>query len=241
MIKAIVLVSSFILAQYIPSGAHFPVSGGGGGATFTVVNALSTDSTTTASFTATTAGDNLVVCIGYVSVTNQILTLTDNATGGSNTYSIWTASQSLNVAATLANQCYDTLGSAHSGATILTITGLSSVFANINFYQLHRNTGTWTRDVANGITTGIGTGTNIPGPALAMTGSTGIAVTGFVVNDFITVNPAAGSLWTVSPVLSTGSNNGANAIITASAGTQTSAVTDNSSVDTYAASGVSYK
>lgn len=209
-----------------------------GGATFSIVQKVGDETASTSiAITATASGNLLVACIGYVGAVTQTLTVTDNASTP-NTYTLRATSISLNVGATLASQCYDVLNNTHAGGTIVTFTGLSTVFSVRTFYEVHRTSGSWAFDIGLGVPNGVGTGTNVPGPTLAMTGAPGFATTIFVVGDAITVNPASGSAWTAGSV---GAGNGANSIITSSAGNQTSAVTDNNSTDVYAASGVAYK
>lgn len=215
-----------------------PISGG---PTFSIVQSEVQDSNSGLTTSATAAGNANIVCVGYTNATIIAATVTDDASGGSNTYTLRATSEGLDGPNTLASQCYDSINTGHAGATHIIVTGLSGpAYVVVEFYEAHRTSGSWTFDLANKVNTGVGTGTNVPGPALAMTGAPGFAVTSYLVNNTIGTNPASGSIWTAGAVTSP-DGNGANSIITVSSGTQTSAVTDTASGDNYVSSGVAYK
>ena len=210
-----------------------------GGATFSVVHSVAADASSL-TLTSTTAGNANIFCLGWEGTAGQSLTVTDNATGGSNTYTLRSSATAVNTSGSFNTQCWDSLGTAHGGATSISVSGLTSSYSVSEFYEVHRTSGTWTFDVGNALNNGTASGTLVTGPALSMTGAPGFGVTSYLVNNSLATNPATGSPWTAGS-LTTGDGNGSNAIITASSGSQTSTITDSGSGDFYCASGVAYK
>lgn len=211
----------------------------GGGATFSLAHSAVGESSPL-TVTATTAGNANVFCMGYVGATGQTITITDNASGGSNTYVARATANGVHTANTFVTRCWDSLGTTNGGATAITVTGLTSSYRVFQFWEAHRTSGSWVFDLGAALNNGTGTGTNVPGPALAMTGSPGFGVAMYIVNSGISTNPAAGNVFNIGNLISSGGNGG-NATIQTSSGTYTSAVTDANSGDTYCASGVAYK
>lgn len=209
---------------------------------FTIVQKVSDDAGVL-TVAATTAGNANIVCYGYLGTTGQTVAIGDNATGGSNTYTSRATSIATNAAATFQTGCFDSLTTAHGGATTISMTTVpTSGYTVMWFYEVHRTSGTWTFDLG-AATAGASptcTGTNCPGPSIAMTGAPGFGVAGYLVNDTLTANPASGNAYNAGAITSP-NGNGANSIIAASSGTQQSAVTDNTSGDPYCASAVAYK
>lgn len=209
----------------------------GGGSGFTLVQAVSDDSSTL-TVAPIAAGDLGVVCYGYVGTAGQTIVIADSA---GNTYTARPTATAVHAGNTFQTGCFDDLNVATGGATTVSeTTPPTGSYGVMWFFEFHRTSGTWAFD--NGVATSnaTGSGATITGPSIALSGAPGVGVTGYLVNDAIVTNPASGNAWNAAHPISP-DGNAANAIIASSAGTQQSAVTDQISSDTYCASAVAYK
>lgn len=158
------------------------VGAAGAGAGTTVVITVS----------ATAIGSCLVV-----GITNgqsaTVSTITDNASGGSNTYV-----QATNALGTNAGKRADTwycLSATNGGATTITITvSASGSERQATFWEVSGFT-TAAFDIANNAG-GTGSGTTDNGASVTTTGTTGFVVGSLITSGFISANPKAGNEFT---------------------------------------------
>lgn len=225
----------------------FP-AGSVGSATFTIIQHQLTETASTVSSLAltglapSTAGNTNLVCFGNSGVATSV-SVTDNATGGSNTYTHETSADSITIAGPgILTYCYDSISTARGGATQVTATiSATEPYMLVGFFEIHKSSGSVTFDAGGGVSSGVGVGTAVSGASVTTTGPTGFVAAMVIVNNGpITANPAGGNAFISGGDLSADGNAQASLLSLSATGHQP-VWTDSASADDFAASTVSYK
>jgi hypothetical protein len=227
-------------------------AGLGGGvsasATLTLVHITGNDSTAGGTsfiltgIPATTSGNSNIVCWATNGTAALTSTVTDNATGGSNTYTNRTAATaSITAAAVLG--CADSLNTPRGGATSVTVTLTTSVgYFAVWLWEVHKSSGSLAFDNGTALNNGTGVSTTLTGPTLATTGVPEfIASTAFPNTGGVTQNPKTGNNFTAGGVITPVGASGGVSVILSSAGTNGAVWVDSASADSFASSLVAYK
>lgn len=233
--------------QQLPLGG-VPISAGGTNFTVTQhthIDSLAGLSTLAATVTSTTLGNSIIVCTGNTSLGITALTVTDNASGGTNTYTARPTSNATHLTSDFSTYCFDSLNTPRGSATTVTVTFSSTPgYAKVDIWEIHKSTGTVSFDSSGTsfISNGTGTGTALTGPSVSTTGVPEFIAASVLVNDAVTAAPAAGNNFTAGGGIdvSVGGGAGASRILTTS-GTSQPVFTDNSSSDTFCMSVVGYQ
>jgi hypothetical protein len=235
---AAVILALFSMPAYSQQivGKHRIVKAGGGGGAPTVtvvqhkyVGSSSTGATLALTVTATAAG-NMIVAAGFCASPTQTMTITDNATGGANTYTGATSSIAIGGAGdwNQTEEMFTTLGGTHGGATTVTLTcSGSNGGRSLEAWEVHASSGTWALATSNNNRSVAPTGAASPftetGPGLTVSGaSTSWFCGAFQFGSTVLNNPATGSVWTsggdIDNVFGDG---GAISFVTSTGGTYT--------------------
>lgn len=152
---------------------------------------------------ATSAGNLLVVIVGGNPNTVTISSVTDNATGGSNTYAQRSGARGTDASRFI--DCWRSLSAAHGGATTITITGSGANVEDAEFWEVSGFT-TAGDDVAAVVNNGVQSGGTATGAAVTTTSTTGFIVAGDMTSAGVTANPKAGNEFTSGGDIDANSN-----------------------------------
>lgn len=216
------------------------------GATFTEQQHKQNDHVGSASslavtVTSTTAGQDIIVCVGWAgATTSQISSVADNASGGTNTYTKRATTLGSNASGNFAVQCADSLNTPRGGATTITITYSGSMSYQTAFvFTVSRTSGTSSFDIGGGTTNATGSTTTANGPSVTTT-ATGYCIAAAVPNNTISASPKAGNEFTSGGDVQ-GNGPASASLMNSSAASHQPVWTLGTSGDTFAATVSCYK
>ncbi|HMD31667.1 MAG TPA: hypothetical protein VKG84_07140 [Candidatus Acidoferrales bacterium] len=182
-------VFSLVCAWTSPSWAQSIVQHQKGTSTASAV-------TVAVSVTSTSAGNSLIACPANLG-NRTVSGVTDNAAGGTNTYTQGVGSQDTQNNTTVGNvDCWYALNTSHGGATAITVTfsGAAGTFGKaVFFYEVAGFTTAAFDAAANLAGAGQGAGTTDTGAPVTTTSTKGFVVGIICSAAFVASNPASGN------------------------------------------------
>lgn len=187
----------------------------------------------------TASGSLIVVCTGNAG-TRTVLSVVDDASGGSNTYT-----QAASAAATQAAHQSDiwyVLSAANSGAVTVTATfsGATGTFNKEAWVFEVSGFTTAAFDGAGGVTNGTGASNTDTGAAITTTSTTGFLAGVIITANNITVNPKAGNEFTAGGDI-TSTSDAAASLISSTAASHQPAWTDSAAAGSFCSSTAAFK
>lgn len=156
-------------------------------------NSSASGTTLAVTIAANSANNLIVVVAGGGSATITVTGVSDNATGGSNTY-VQAASARATATGHMID-CWYVLSAAHAGATTVTVTFSSSISGDAFVMEVSGFT-TAALDVVGTVNNGVQSGGQATGASVTTTSTTGFIIAGDITNAGVTANPHAGNEFT---------------------------------------------
>lgn len=179
--------------------------------------------TLTVSIPATTAGDMIVVAVGGSSSSRTVSSVTDNAIGGSNTYT--QVSNARHTATNIFADVWVSLKTANSGATVVTITYSNNVTLRDAEVWVVSGFSNATVDVVSGINNGVTSGGTSTGASVTTTTPVEFIAAFITSSATVTANPKTGNEFTSGGDINGNGDAGAS-LITTTAGAHQPVWTD---------------